>query len=76
VRKLSPENAAVQWLRWSEDDEDDDPRHLDTTTVAFLTVGAALLLSGSVLHGDTGRGIGLVAAGASTVCVPETRIRL
>jgi hypothetical protein len=36
------------------------------TTVAFLTVGCALLLSGSVLHGDTARGIGLVAAGAST----------
>jgi hypothetical protein len=36
------------------------------TTVAYLTVGAALLLSGSVLHGDTARGIGLVAAGAST----------
>jgi hypothetical protein len=36
------------------------------TTVAFLTVGSALLLSGSVLHGDTARGIGLVAAGAST----------
>jgi hypothetical protein len=36
------------------------------TTIAFLTVGSALLLSGSVLHGDTARGIGLVAAGAST----------
>ena len=36
------------------------------TTIAFLTVGTALLLSGSVLHGDTARGIGLVAAGAST----------
>jgi hypothetical protein len=36
------------------------------TTIAFLTVGAALLLSGSVLHGDTARGIGLVAAAAST----------
>lgn len=36
------------------------------TTVAFLTVGCALLLSGSVLDGDTARGIGLVAAGAST----------
>src|SRR5439155_22258056 len=36
------------------------------TTVAFLTVGSALVLSGSVLHGDTARGIGLVAAGAST----------
>lgn len=36
------------------------------TTVAFLTVGSALLLSGSVLHGDAARGIALVAAGAST----------
>jgi hypothetical protein len=36
------------------------------TTIAFLTVGSALLLSGSVLNGDTARGIGLVAAGAST----------
>ena len=36
------------------------------TTIAFLTVGAALLLSGSVLHGDTARGISLVAASAST----------
>jgi hypothetical protein len=36
------------------------------TTIAFLTVGAALLLSGSVLHGDTARGIGLFAAGAAT----------
>jgi hypothetical protein len=36
------------------------------TTIAFLTVGSALLVSGSVLHGDTARGIGLLAAGAST----------
>jgi hypothetical protein len=36
------------------------------TTVAFLTVGLALLLSGSVVHGDAGRGIALLAAGAST----------
>jgi len=36
------------------------------TTIAFLTVGTALLLSGSVLDGDTARGIALVAAGAST----------
>jgi hypothetical protein len=36
------------------------------TTIAFLTVGAALLLSGSVLNGDTARGIALVAAGTST----------
>jgi hypothetical protein len=36
------------------------------TTIAFLTVGSALLLAGSVLDGDTARGIALVAAGAST----------
>jgi hypothetical protein len=36
------------------------------TTIAFLTVGSALILSGSVLHGDTARGIGVVAAAAAT----------
>ena len=36
------------------------------TTIAYLTVGAALLLSGSVLNGDTARGFGLLAAGAAT----------
>jgi hypothetical protein len=36
------------------------------TTIAFLTVGAALLLSGTVLDGDAARGIALVAAGACT----------
>jgi hypothetical protein len=36
------------------------------TTIALLTVGSALLLSGSVLEGDTARGIGLLAAGAAT----------
>jgi hypothetical protein len=35
-------------------------------TIAFLTVGSALLLSGSVLDGDAARGIALLAAGAST----------
>jgi hypothetical protein len=37
-----------------------------TTTIAYLTVGCALVLAGSVLHGDTARGIGLLAACAST----------
>ncbi|HEX8075496.1 MAG TPA: hypothetical protein VF545_11005 [Thermoleophilaceae bacterium] len=36
------------------------------TTVAFLTVGFALLLSGSVLDADAARGVALVAAGAAT----------
>jgi hypothetical protein len=36
------------------------------TTIAFLTVGSALLLSGTVLQGDTARGFALLAAGACT----------
>jgi hypothetical protein len=36
------------------------------TTIAFLTVGTALLLSGTILDGAQARGIGLVAAGAAT----------
>ena len=36
------------------------------TTVAFLSVGFGLLLSGTVLHGDTARGISVLAAAAST----------
>jgi hypothetical protein len=36
------------------------------TTIAFLAVGAALLLSGTALHGDTARGIAVLAAGAAT----------
>ena len=36
------------------------------TTIAFFTVGSALLLAGSVLDGDEARAIALLAAGAST----------
>ena len=36
------------------------------TTIAFLTVGVALLLAGTILDGDTARGIALLAAGAAT----------
>jgi hypothetical protein len=34
-------------------------------TIAFFTIGLALVLSGSVLDGDAAEGIALVAAGAS-----------
>ena len=36
------------------------------TTVAFLTVGSALLLAGTVLGGDGARAIALLAAGVFT----------
>jgi hypothetical protein len=36
------------------------------TTIAFLTFGSALLLSGVILQGDTARGISIVAASATT----------
>jgi hypothetical protein len=36
------------------------------TTVAFFTVGVALILAGSVLEGDEARAVGLFAAGTST----------
>jgi len=66
VRKLSPEMLPSSRFG--------GPRMTKTmihvtwhmTTIAFLTVGTALLLSGSVLHGDTARGIGVVAAVAAT----------
>ena len=35
-------------------------------TIAFLTLGCALVVAGSVLHGDTARGIALVGAGGFT----------
>ena len=36
------------------------------TTIAFLTVGSALLLSGSVLDGDAARAMSMLAAVAAT----------
>jgi hypothetical protein len=36
------------------------------TTIAFLTVGTALLVAGSVLDGDAARATGVLAAAAST----------
>ena len=66
VRKLSPEvlpaspfggprmTKAMIHVTW----------HL--TTIAFLSIGVVLLLSGSVLNGEVARGIGLVGAATST----------
>jgi hypothetical protein len=36
------------------------------TTLAFLTVGVALILSGAVLEGDAAQAIAVLAAGAAT----------
>ena len=66
MRKLSPE--ALPPSRFG------GPRMTKTmihvtwhlATIAFLTVGSALLLAGVVLDGDTGRGIAVVAAAAFT----------
>jgi hypothetical protein len=66
VRKLSP--AVLPGSRFG------GPRTTQTmihvtwhmTTIAFLTVGCALLLAGTVLDGDAARAVGLLAAGAST----------
>ena len=66
VRKLSP--GMLPASRFGGPESTKTMIHVTwhLTTIAFLTVGSALLLSGSVLHGDQARGIGLVAAGAST----------
>ena len=66
VRKLSP--GALPSSRFGGPAMTKTMIHVTwhMTTIAFLTVGFALLLSGSVLNGDAARGIALVAAGAST----------
>ena len=66
VRKLSPEVLPSSALGGPRTTKLMIHVTWHLTTIAFFTVGSALLLSGSVLHGDIARGIGLVAAGAST----------
>jgi hypothetical protein len=66
VRKLSP--ATLPASRFGGPRTTKAMIHVTwhMTTIAFLTVGSALLLSGSVVDGDTAQGMALVAAGAST----------
>ena len=66
VRRLSPETLPS--TRFGGPRTTKSMIHVSwhLATVAFLTVGCALVLSGTVLHGDAARGIGLVAAVAST----------
>jgi hypothetical protein len=66
VRKLSPEVLPSSALGGPRTTKVMIHVTWHLTTIAFLTVGLALLLSGSILHGETARAIGLLAAGAST----------
>jgi hypothetical protein len=66
VRKLSP--AVLPSSRFGGPRMTQAMIHVTwhMTTVAFLTVGVALLLAGSVLDGDAAQAVALVAAGAAT----------
>ena len=66
VRKLSPEMLPSS--RFGGPGMTKTMIHITwhMTTFALVTVEASLLLSGTVLDGDTAQGIGLVAAGAAT----------
>jgi hypothetical protein len=66
VRKLSP--GTLPSSRFGDPGMTRTMIHVTwhMTTIAFFTVGSALLLSGMVLDGDAARGIAMVAAAAST----------
>jgi hypothetical protein len=66
VRRLSP--AALPPSRFGGPRTTRKMIHVTwhLTTVAFLTVALALLLSGTVVHGDAARGIAVMAASGST----------
>jgi hypothetical protein len=66
VRKLSP--GTLPSTRFGGPRMTQNMIHVTwhMTTIAYLTVGSALLLSGSVLDGDTAKAIALLSAGAST----------
>jgi hypothetical protein len=66
VRKLSAENLPASSLGGPLATKAMIHVTWHMTTIAFLTIGSALILSGSVLHGDTARGISFVAAAAAT----------
>jgi hypothetical protein len=66
VRKLAPEVLPSSRLGGPRTTKSMIHVTWHMTTVAYLTVGFALLLSGSVLNGATARGVAMVAAGAAT----------
>jgi hypothetical protein len=66
VRKLSP--ASLPATRFGGQRATRAMIHVTwhITTVAFLTVGVAFILSGAVLDGDAAKAMSLLAAGAAT----------
>jgi hypothetical protein len=66
VRKLSPATLPSSRLGGPRTTRTMIHTTWHLTTAAFLSAGSALLLSGTVLHGETGRAVGLSAAAAST----------
>jgi hypothetical protein len=66
VRKLSPATLPASSLGGPRTTKAMIHVTWHMTTVAFLSAGVALLLSGSVLDGDAARGIAMVAAAACT----------
>jgi len=66
VRKLSP--GTLPSTRFGGPRSTKTMIHVTwhVTTIAFLSVGCALLLSGSVLHGESARGISRFGAGVAT----------
>jgi hypothetical protein len=66
MRKLSPETLPSSSLGGPRGTKLMIHVTWHTTTIAYLTVGSTLLLSGSVVHGEAARGIALLGAGTST----------
>jgi hypothetical protein len=66
VRRLSPETLSASAFGGPRMTRAMIHVTWHVTTIAFLAVGIALLLSGSVLEDDAARAVGLVAAGMST----------
>jgi hypothetical protein len=66
VRKLSPETLPSSAFGGGRATKTMIHAAWHLTTVAFLAVGSGLLLAGSVLDGDTARGMALLGAGAAT----------
>jgi hypothetical protein len=66
VRRLSPQTLPSSAIGGPRATKSMIHATWHMTTIGYLTVGVALLLSGSALDGDTARAIALLAAGAAS----------